>query len=119
MDHLKKIEELIETINSDFRKKIFETEKEMTFNFNYLYELKHFLKLYTICLLEICHELHFIGLDFFPNALLKLFQSFKVQTAYFLKFHINFFQRSSYEQAPKNGYFFFFSYLYIKLIFFF
>ena len=100
MKHVSKIEELLEVINNDFQKRmrlLFEKDFDSTVIF--IHQLKHFLNLYNICLLEICHELQFIGLDYFPKPILKLFQSFKMQSACFLRFNISFFQKA---QQPKE-----------------
>jgi len=100
MKHVGKIEELLEVINNDFQKRItLIPETGLDFTITFIQQLKHFLNLYSLCLLEICHELQFIGLDFFPRPILKLFQSFKMQSAFFLRFQISFFQKA---QAQKE-----------------
>jgi len=93
--HLTKIEDLLENINNDFKKRVLNFEKEHEeFSTNFITQLKQYSKLYTLCMYEICHELQTIGLDFFSRTLFKLFQSFKVHSACFLKYHIFFFQRN-------------------------
>lgn len=94
-----KIEDLIEIINADFKKKC--SENDFKNPHNYIPQLKNYLNLYTLCLLEICHDLHFIGLDFVSKSLFKLFQSFKIQYAGFLKLQIKFMEENPEQKQQK------------------
>ena len=110
MKHVIKVEDLLEMINNDFKKRVMnpDNDKDLDLTTNFITQLKHYSNLYTICLLEICHELQFIGLDFFPRAVFKLFQSFKIHSSYFFKLHIKFFIKNKLdgiESSPIKGFF--------------
>lgn len=55
----------------------------------FLISIKQLHKIHYICLIELCHSLHFLGNERESRVLLKLFDSFKSQLYYFLQFHQN------------------------------
>lgn len=93
--HILKVSELIDLTDRHFRKTMKIEESEFQANDNFLYEfLQHFenyQKIYYIILLELCNEITVIGLDFFPAAFFKLFQSFKTQILLFLRYNTQYF----------------------------
>ena len=60
-------------------------------NFSYFSNLKKYLEIYSICLLEICDELCVYDLEIISFVIMKFFHSFKLHMVYFLKFNLDFF----------------------------
>ena len=58
----------------------------------YLLSLKKFYQFYLLCLIELCNKMSEIGLGTLGLTMVQLFQTFKLNMAYFFKFNIFFFK---------------------------
>ena len=65
---------------------------------------KRFNDLYSICLIEICSEIQFFGLDYLCILLLKLFNCFKLQQLFFMKYNTEYLNlRNELESELEKG----------------
>lgn len=65
---------------------------------------RRFFKVYSLCAVEICNEMHCAGLDHFAIVIFRLFSSFKLQLASFLGFNQKFLSlREKFESSLEIG----------------
>jgi hypothetical protein len=86
---------VIEILEREFKKNFPSQESpisEFIPKLNYLKILKKSFDIYFICALEISHRLTLMGLKSISMTILKLFQIFKIQMTFFLKYNIHFFK---------------------------
>lgn len=110
---MRKIQLLLELTDKEFKKKFNLTSTislDMEISCDFLLQIKKFYQFYLLCLIEICNKLGDIGLGFASATLLQLFQTFKLNMAFFMKFNIFFFKMKNFykEEKPCNGNFAFF-----------
>ena len=94
---------MLDLIDKEFKKKFNISSTialDVEITEEYLLNLKKFYQFYLLCLIEICNKLNDIGLGVLGLTLIQIFQTFKANMAFFLKFNIFFFKmKNLYKEA--------------------
>ena len=113
---VEKIQILLELLDKEFKKKFNITNNlnlDVEITQEYLFGLKKFYQFYLLCLVELCNKINHFGLGFLSVTIMQMFQTFRVNMAFFMKFNIFFFKmknlytESKTDDAPQESYTFF------------
>lgn len=96
---------LLELLDKEFKKK-FNISENLTLDSKitqeYLSSLKKFYQFYLLCLMELCNKINHYGLGFLSVILIQMFQTFRVNMAFFMKFNIFFFEMKNLYRESKT-----------------